>query len=109
MTLFLHLIGETSEEYKEISDITMGNYATAGVTAIVIPQEIISGKELFEVTIGTLTYVYKTNAPITFASGNVYTCTLNFTGSEISTGTIAIDDWTGKDSESNKQQGNLEQ
>ena len=101
-------VGETAEEYKDIADIKMGNYAADGVTAIVIPQTISTGKTLFEVTIGSQTYEYVTNSEITFQSGHVYTFNLSFNGDEITTGTIDIAGWTGKDDSGHIYPGTLQ-
>ena len=96
------------EEKQRIADIKMGNYDDAGVTAIVIPQTISGGKKLFEVKIGSSTYQYTTDEEINFVSGHVYTFNLTFDGNAISTTSIDIEGWTGKDAADHKYNGNLE-
>ena len=101
-------IAETLDENKDIADIKMGNYADAGVTAIVIPQTINSGRLLFVVKIGISEYEYITDSPITFESGHVYTFNLNFDNETITTGTISIAPWTGKDAMDHNYNGTLQ-
>ena len=93
-----------STEAVDKKAITVGNWSTAsnnesnGIAAIVVPQTVSKGTQLFEVKLSN-DAVYKYTIPsgaandIVFTQGNVHTYTLTLTTSGISV-TSSINDWT---------------
>lgn len=67
--------------------------STTGQAAIIIPQTISSGTELFDVTKDGVTYTFTTTEEITLQSGRSYTFNLTFEDTEIGFGNVSISDW----------------
>lgn len=101
-TAFGNITVSNSSEDKK--DITVGNWNTVsnneenGIAAIVVPQTVLKGTQLFEVTLSN-NAVYKYTIPsgaendVVFTQGNVHTYTLTLTTSGIIV-TSQIRDWT---------------
>ena len=93
-----------SNDPGEKKDITVGTWSTEsnnesnGIAAIVVPQTVSKGTQLFEVTLSN-NAVYKYTIPsgaendVVFTQGNVHTYTLTLTTSGIIV-TSQITDWT---------------
>lgn len=77
-----------------VSEAVLEDNTISGMSAIIAPQAIAAGTQLFTITIGENSYTYTTTAanPLNFVSGNKYKLRLTITGGQI-TLTSTIEDW----------------
>lgn len=96
-------MGSVSEGIKvkdgsQKADVNLG--MGRSMTAVIIPQDIRSGAEMFEISYNSNVYTYKATEDFTFVGGHTYTFNITLKNGQISVGTVSVDGWTDEDPKS---------
>lgn len=80
------------------SDITFGQGSP--LTAVIIPQTINSGADLFEFSYNSDVYKFKAPETFNFVGGHTYTFNISIKNGKVSSESVSVSGWTNEDPKS---------
>ena len=90
--------GLTVKEGSSTSDITFGKGSS--LTAVIIPQTINSGADLFEFSYYSSVYKFKAPETFNFVGGHTYTFNISIKNGKVSSESVSVSGWTNEDPKS---------